>query len=342
MGSTKVNVPGPTAEEIEIQKIQLDLLRQSRADEKALRPFVLQSLRLVEQPGAEGAPAILRRMTDEEFLTSLSPSERASEENLRLAQEREAKALRGELPLTESGQRQKREEFASFKEAMARAGNPITGDTPESATATTTAGIQGLRAFNERFGLLEEAERRGELTGGTQAVLARLGVTSDIGARRTGMLTGFPTTSLALAQGAGTLLQPYQQQRALEFQAAQQTAANRAATQAALIGAAGQIVGTAGGLGAIKLLSGRRYKKDIALATKRQEEEALEMVQDLTTRTYRYKWEGRNTPKRFGLLADEAPESIVTPDRQGLDVGRLVGMLTSATRALARRVDGGR
>ena len=42
-------------------------------------------------------------------------------------------------------------------------------------------------------------------------------------------------------------------------------------------------------------------------------------------------------PKRMGLMADEAPGEIVTPDREGIDVGRMVGLLTVATKALAER-----
>ncbi len=83
--------------------------------------------------------------------------------------------------------------------------------------------------------------------------------------------------------------------------------------------------------------SARKYKKDIAPTTAKDTKKALEMVRGLDTKTYRYKWEGKDEPKRMGLMADDAPASIVTPDREGLDVGRWLGLLTVATRALAQR-----
>lgn len=354
MGSTSVSAPAPSAEETAIMREQLDLMRQSRTEQQALRPFVLSSLRLTEGEG--GA---LRRMTEEEFRATLSGPDLTAYENLQLAQERERKALAGELPLTEAGQQRKSDEFRALKEQMARLGNPITGDTPETASATTTSGIQGLKAFQERWGLLEEAERFGEISSGTSAILQRMGVASDIGARQQAGLLQFPAGPAALAQGFGGLLQPYQFQRELQFRAAQERAANRAG----LLGGAGQLIGTLGsaalfsglfagggaaagaGAGAagsaalFGLASARRFKKNIAPATKREEDEALEMVMDLKTKTYRYKHEPKSVPKRMGLLADEAPAALVTPDRQGLDVGRMVGLLTAATRALARQTE---
>ncbi len=118
-----------TAAESEAQQLQLESLRRSARQEEELEPFVLRNLRLTRDPES----GTLRRLTDEEFLAGLSPTERQAEENLRLSQERQEKALRGELPLTEAGQQKKADEFRTFKERMARAGNIITGDTPETA-----------------------------------------------------------------------------------------------------------------------------------------------------------------------------------------------------------------
>ena len=304
-----------TAAEGEAQQLQLEALRRSARLEENLEPFVLQGMRLRRDD--EGN---IVRMTDEEFLESLSPSERLAHENLQLSQERQRKALLGELPLTEAGQQRKADEFSTFKERMARAGNPITGDTPETATATTTPGIQGLRAFNVRFGLLEEAERFGELTRGTSAILQRFRLTSDIGAQeRRGMLD-FPTGPLRRSQATAGLLRPH------FFQPTDTT------------GQALQLVGTAGIAAAIGF-SARKYKKEIKAQTRKEESKALEMVKDLDTYSFRYKWEGDETPKRMGLMADEAPQEVVRPDREGLDLGRMLGLLTVATKALAKKVE---
>ena len=235
------DVPPKSAQELEIEKLNVEALRRAAQQEEDLEPFVLQSLRLTRENGA------IRRMTDEEFRATLSPSQLLAHENLLASQERQRKALAGELPLTEAGQQRKAEEFRTFKERMARAGHVIEGDTPETATATTTSGIQGLRAFNQRFGLLEEAERRGELTFGTSAVLQRLGVTSDIGARERAGLLEFPTTPLRRAQVGTQALQPFQFQRGLQFQANVIGSQNQAAFTAGLLELGGTIGGAAAG-----------------------------------------------------------------------------------------------
>lgn len=104
-----------------------------------------------------------------------------------------------------------------------------------------------------------------------------------------------------------------------------------------------KILGTAGGVAQVIgpllpfIMSAKKYKKDIEPTTPMDTKEALKMVKDLDTQTYRYLWEGSDTPKRMGLMADEAPESVVTPDREGIDVGRMLGLLTVATKGLAER-----
>jgi len=323
-----VNFPPDTSQEIGIKQAQLDAMRRAEQRDEDLEPYIYASYRLTRNEGG-----VLRRMTEDEYRASLDPVSLAAYENLQLAQEREAKALRGELPLTESGQQRKAEEFRNFKEMMARAGNVITGDDPASAAATSTPGIQALKAFNERWGLYEEAERRGEITQGAASVLQRMGVASDIGAQtRAGMLQ-FPMGPAALAQSYTGLLQPYQLQRTGQFQAAQQTQANKAAYTAGILELAGTAIGTAGGIYALK--SARKYKKDIEPTTRKDAKDALKTLRGLKTYTYLYKEETDGTPKRMGLMADEAPKEIVTPDREGLDVGRMVGLLTVATKALA-------
>jgi hypothetical protein len=101
---------------------------------------------------------------------------------------------------------------------------------------------------------------------------------------------------------------------------------------------AGAAVGGPLGAAAGKFIfSSRKYKKDIEPTTAKDEKAALRVVSGLKTFSYRYKEESPETPRRLGLMADSAPAEIVTPDREGLDVGRLVGLLTVATKALAER-----
>lgn len=212
-GGQKAKVPKPTPQELEIQKMQLASLRAQEADMKLMRPFLLQSMRLKEvktKSDKTGKTVThLKKMTEDEYVSSLSEDERRQYKNILLAQERETKALKGELPLTAEGQKEKAEEFIQFKEAMARVGSSISGDTPEGASATDTSGIQALGAFNRAWGLREEAERRGELDTGSAMVLNRLGTSSNLSAvnyNARGGVTGFYAP---LQQGAASAIDPY-------------------------------------------------------------------------------------------------------------------------------------
>ena len=396
----RANASGLADEQIALQREQIAIAREglkqqqeATQQQRALEPFVLKGLGLAREGDT------FRRLTEDEIVAGMTEQEKIAHENMTLALEREGKALRGELPLSEGMQQAKAEEFRLFKEAMARAGNPIEGDTPESATASTTAGIQSLRQFQQRFGMLEEAERRGELTAGTTALLQRMGVTSDIGAQRTAGLLALPASTAGFGVGGGVgpsgfaipgvagvgmpgvrspgeiaggfsgLLEPLEAQRALGFQARQATAQNRRQTSGLIGGAGGALAGaaagamigsafmgvgavpgamlgaalggTAGTAGGTLIGSSRTIKKDIKRATRREEDRALKMVKGLDVKTYRYRNEAKTEPKRLGLIAEEAPREIATPDRRGLDVGRTLGLLTAATRALARQVEKG-
>ena len=296
MGDTTVEAPQPTAQERELQDIQLRTLRQTEREQRELRPFVLQSLGLIEEVGAEnaeiraaidrktqeridrfggppGTPGgedayqmdleiarlnedviqstkTLRKQTEEERMAGLTTSELKQEEISGLQQERQLLALKGELPLTEAFTQQKKSQFEQFKEAQARQGNIITGDTPEEAVAQSSPGIQALRQFRERFGMLEEAQRRGEIQSGTANLLATQQGMAGRQQQQFGQRIAFPQRSAGFLTQAGQAQQPFQFQRGLEFQAGQQTAANRSQLTSDIFGAVG--LGT--GIGTSKFL----------------------------------------------------------------------------------------
>lgn len=100
-----------------------------------------------------------------------------------LQTQRQLATLRGELPLSLASQKQKSREFEALRENLARTGNEIEGETPESAVGLSTAANEALGEFNSRWGLIEEQERRGELTSGEAANLSRYGLSSDISSR---------------------------------------------------------------------------------------------------------------------------------------------------------------
>ena len=70
-------VPQKSAAEVEIEQLNLQNLRKAAQAEEDLEPFVLQSSGLIRENGE------IRRMTEEEVLATLSPSELLAHENLR-------------------------------------------------------------------------------------------------------------------------------------------------------------------------------------------------------------------------------------------------------------------
>ena len=64
----------------------------------------------------------------------------------------------------------KTEDFIHLREAAARRGIQIEGDSPESATSQSSAGNELVGQFNRTYGLLMDAERRGEITGAPNQV----------------------------------------------------------------------------------------------------------------------------------------------------------------------------
>lgn len=101
--STTVEAPKPSTEEIALQKEQLAILKQSRAEQEFIKPYVLQSMGLVQETTPEGVTAY-RRMTDVERTAAMTPIERLSEtaikgqlENLKTQQEIQKNELQTQL-----------------------------------------------------------------------------------------------------------------------------------------------------------------------------------------------------------------------------------------------------
>jgi len=119
-----------------------------------------------------------------------------------LQAERVEKALKGELPVSEATQANKEKQFALLKEQAAAQGIRIEGDTLESATSKSTAGIQQLDSLRRRFDAIEDAERRGEITTGQSLLLQGAQVQSGLAASRTG-LAAFNTGAILPQQQLG-------------------------------------------------------------------------------------------------------------------------------------------
>lgn len=86
------------------------------------------------------------------------------------AQDRYLRALKGELPVTLATQDQAKKDFEQLKEAAGQRGIRIDGDTFDSATSESTAGIRLIGEFKKNYNLKVEGERQAELQTGAQTL----------------------------------------------------------------------------------------------------------------------------------------------------------------------------
>lgn len=235
MGSTTVSAPQPSAEERELQTMQLNLARQEAAQQEALRPFMLQNQGLTQDPET----GEIRRLSPEELEAQRTPGEQRAFDITRESQERQLAALKGELPVSPALEAELEQQQTQLRENLSRR---LGG-----GFETTTAGIQSLGEFQKRTGLLREEARRGQISSGQGILQSRLAGQLGQQGAQFGQLQGIGQGSLGLLGGLGQAQQGFQFDRNLQFQAAQQTAANRAGVIGSIFGAAGTGAGLAAG-----------------------------------------------------------------------------------------------
>jgi hypothetical protein len=140
-----------------------------------------------------------------------------------LERENYERALRGEAPLSEGTIQRGKKDFAVLKENLARRGTRVTGDTPETAVANSTAGVQTLESFATAKKVAEDAERRGYLGFGASTVdrYNPGSVTNPVASMVPSFGPGATSPAYSnLSSGYLGLTQPYAQQRSGQFQAA--------------------------------------------------------------------------------------------------------------------------
>ena len=87
-------------------------------------------------------------------------------------------------------------------------------------------------------------------------------------------------------------------------------------------------------------ISTRDAKKDIVPATTEEGETALNKIRSLFVAHYRYNAEDASAPLRTGLIAEQAPEEVLSPDGKAVDLYKFVTFLASGMKALIGNVDG--
>lgn len=86
--------------------------------------------------------------------------------------------------------------------------------------------------------------------------------------------------------------------------------------------------------------SSRDYKKDIEALAPSDYRDILKRLRETEVFRFRYKEAEENSKLRLGLVAEEAPEEIVSHEGKGIDLGEAVGFLMAAVKAQAEEIDG--
>lgn len=252
--------------------------------------------------------------------------------NLQL--DRQKKALAGDLPISEGTTQRKTQEWALFKEQMARAGNPVFGDSPEEAFSTSTAGTQALKAFNANWKLVEDSERRGEITTGASLLNQSIGLSSGLRSDAIQTAGAIPDLGTGkLIPGYVGALQPYQFQRQGQFSANAANATANAQREAGMMSMVGNLAGSAAGLYA---LSSKKYKKNIKEG---DDQGALSSLRKTKMFKFDFKDEkDKGEARHYGPIVEHSPKGIVSPDGEHIDVMNMIGMITSSIRALDKEL----
>ena len=231
MGGTKVEAPQPTAAEQQLQTMQLDLLKKQSADNEALKPYIAQQMGF----NYDSKTGAYTKMTEAERVAAMTPDEKSNYDLLQMYNQRQKDALEGKLPVSPALENDLNLQQKQIEESLSQRLGPN--------WRQTTGGIQALKAFNEQSGLLKEEARRGQMTTGEGLYASRMGLVNNLNQQGTQNLQGWGSQNYNLLNAYGQAYQPYQFDRNMQFQATQQTAANRMGLISGAMQAAGMAAG---------------------------------------------------------------------------------------------------
>lgn len=232
--STTVEAPKPSNEETQLMQQQLEILKQSRAEQELIKPYVMQSMGLTQETTPEGVTSY-RRLTEEERLASMTPVEKSAYEALGLQQERQIKALKGLLPVSPALESEIEKSGLDLKEDLSRRLG--------SNWQLTTSGTQASSEFDKKAGLLREEARRGEINTGTGLMLSQMGYMGANQQAQQGAYTGYGQRLFPLTEAYGQAQQPYQYYAGLMNRANIANAQSSSAGSAGLLGGLGSLAG---------------------------------------------------------------------------------------------------
>lgn len=200
-----VNVPGPTPEEQALQKQQLELIQEQRAQNEMLKPYLYQLAGIKEVDGRIVA------MTEDEQLASMTSAQRLQYDNSKLQAEQYQKALKGELPLSQAVENEISKRWADTQAYLSRKLGPQWEE--------STPGIQSKAEFDKWSSALREEQQTGKLSGASAMSIAQ----QDFYNQLLGRSAQSASSPLGMYQGLmgsyQAALQPYQIQRQMQLQA---------------------------------------------------------------------------------------------------------------------------
>lgn len=206
MGCFSPDVPGPTAQEQQIQGLQLQSYQTGANLQNELMPFQLQNMGLIRDKKTKK----IREMTEEERLAGMSEQERQQYDISRLQQNRLEAALGGTLPVDPAMEENLKNEEGKLREYLSQTLGP--------EYEQSTAGIQALSKFQTQAESLRYGARRGEMDVASSGLLSNLGYLGNYNTQQWQEATQSPM-GYGQYSGMGTgLLTPYMQQRNMQLQ----------------------------------------------------------------------------------------------------------------------------
>jgi hypothetical protein len=97
------------------------------------------------------------------------------------------------------------------------------------------------------------------------------------------------------------------------------------------------IAGEVGAQGFINV-STQDAKKDIEYLTQEDKVDALTDIRNLKIATYHYTTEEDSAPLRLGIIAEEAPENVLSIDKKGVDLYKLSALTLAGVQELSQKV----
>ncbi len=257
-GSGEYEAPKPSLTENTLMEEQLGTIRQAKQTYEKLDPLILQSMGLVAEGGTPGhyetkelrdadndrimqqvwVPGTVgnyRKMTQDEILAAMSPTEKGAYDILGLQQERQIKALKGELPVSPALEAEIEKQKTGLVENLAGRLGPN--------WQTTTAGIQTMSEFNKNASLLREEARRSEIAQGAGQTLAGQEAQQGAALGKQAQYNTYGQQLFPLLGAQSAAQQPYQYYSGLQNQANAANATASAQQQAGLMSGLGSLAG---------------------------------------------------------------------------------------------------